>query len=59
MHKQEPTSSTNTEHGETRQERRARKLTARRERMQKHGGALRQLYANAVLKRVKARRRKR
>lgn len=38
---------------ETRQERRARKLESKRERMLKHGASLRQVYANAVLKRVR------
>lgn len=36
---------------ETRQERRDRKLASRRERMQKHGARLVELYANAVRKR--------
>ena len=47
-----------TEHGETRQERRERKLAARRERMQKHGASLRQVYANAILKRIAPRRKR-
>jgi hypothetical protein len=47
------------ERTETRQQRRERKLAARRERMQKHGAALRQVYANAVLKRLHAPRRRR
>ena len=37
----------------TRQERRERKLVSRRERIPKHGAALGQLYANAVLKRAR------
>jgi hypothetical protein len=48
-----------SEFGETRQERRERKLAARRERMQKHGAGLAQAYANAVLKRARAMRPKR
>jgi hypothetical protein len=40
---------------ETRQERRERKLAAKRARMQKHGASLRQIYINAVLKRARAR----
>lgn len=41
-----------SEHGETRQERRARKLTARRERMQQHGARFAHMYANAVRRRA-------
>jgi hypothetical protein len=36
-------------YGETRQERRERKLKARRERMQKHGAGLRQNIAGSAL----------
>jgi hypothetical protein len=46
-------SSVDEQRDETRQERRARKLESRRERMQKHGASLRQIYTNAVLKRVR------
>ena len=42
------------EHGETRQERRERKLQARRERMQKHGASLRRVYTAAVMKRAQS-----
>ncbi len=41
---------------ETRQERRARKLRMRRERMKKHGRLLAQVYRDAILKRLKERR---
>lgn len=41
---------------ETRQERRARKLRMRRERMKKHGRSLVQIYRDAILKRLKERR---
>jgi hypothetical protein len=37
----------------TRQERRERKLASKRERIPKHGAALAQLYANAILKRAR------
>ncbi len=40
---------------ETRQERRARKLRVRRERMKKHGRSLAQIYRDAILKRLKGR----
>ena len=46
------------EYRETRQERRERKLAARRERMPKHGKGLLTAYANAILKRSATRRRK-
>ncbi len=36
----------------TRQERRERRLKARRDRMQRHGAALGHLYANAVRRRA-------
>ena len=36
-------------YGETRQERRARKLASKRERMQQHGASLRRTLADAVL----------
>ena len=39
-----------SERGETRQERRARKLKAKRERMQQHGAGLRRNYVDAALK---------
>ena len=45
------------QHKETRQERRARKLAARRERMPKHGAGLLRTYADAILKRAGVRRR--
>ena len=38
------------EYGDTRQERRARKLKAKRERMQQHGAGLRRGFADAALK---------
>jgi hypothetical protein len=38
------------ENHETRQERRARKLKAKRERMQQHGAGLRRGFADAALK---------
>ena len=38
------------EYGETRQERRERKLKARRERIQKHGAGLRQQFADSAVK---------
>jgi len=41
---------------ETRQERRARRLRMRRERMKKHGRSLAQIYRDAILKRLKERR---
>ena len=41
---------------ETRQERRARKLRMRRERMKKHGRSLAQIYRDAILKRLNERR---
>lgn len=41
---------------ETRQERRARKLRMRRERMKKHGRSLAQVYRDAILRRLKERR---
>ncbi len=37
---------------ETRQERRERKLTARRERVKKHGRNLARVYKEAILKRI-------
>ena len=39
--------------GETRQERRAKKLRKRRERVKKHGKSLAQIYMEAILKRRK------
>ncbi len=38
------------EHGETRQQRRERKLKARRERIAKHGVGLRQNFSDSALK---------
>jgi len=40
----------NEEHGETRQERRERKLKAKRERIQQHGAGLRQNFGDSALK---------
>jgi|TARA_B100000315_G_scaffold21233_1_gene18605 hypothetical protein len=40
-------------HGETKQERRAKKLTKKKERMQKHGKNLAALYKEAILKRLR------
>ena len=37
---------------ETRQERRERKLTSKRERVRKHGRNLAQLYKEAIVKRI-------
>ena len=37
---------------ETRQERRERKLTSKRERIRKHGRNLAQLYKEAIVKRI-------
>lgn len=37
---------------ETRQERRERKLTSKRERVKKHGRNLAQLYKEAIVKRI-------
>lgn len=54
MSEQEKVSAVTAEYGETRQERRERKLVARRERMHKHGAALAHVYANAVRKRTPA-----
>lgn len=39
-------------HKETRQERRERKLAARRERVKKHGRNLAHVYKEAILKRI-------
>ena len=39
-----------SEFGETRQERRERKLKTKRERMQKHGTGLRQQFADSAMK---------
>lgn len=47
------------EHAETRQERRARRLAAKRDRMQRHGAALAHVYANAIRKRAAGRSRPR
>lgn len=44
---------------ETRQERRARKLKSKRERIAKHGASLQRVYVDAVLKRAQKRRRRR
>jgi hypothetical protein len=43
------------DHGETRQERRERKLKARREQMPKHGAGLRQSFVDAALKMARKR----
>lgn len=43
---------------ETRQERRARKLKAQRERIAKHGAGLRQGYADAALKMARSHQRR-
>ena len=40
------------EYRETRQERRERKLTSKRERIRKHGRNLAQLYKEAIVKRI-------
>ncbi len=40
------------EYRETRQERRERKLTSKRERVRKHGRNLAQLYKEAIIKRI-------
>jgi len=40
-------------HGETRQERREKKLRKKQERIAKHGKGLAQIYRNAVEKRLK------
>jgi hypothetical protein len=52
---------TNDDYGQTRQERRERKLKARRERMQQHGAGLRQNFGDSALKMARrlVRRRKR
>ena len=42
--------------GETRQERRDRKLRKKRERMPKHGKNLAKIYIDALLKRLKGKR---
>ena len=42
----------NEEYRETRQERRERKLTSKRERVRKHGRNLAQLYKEAIVKRI-------
>jgi len=42
----------NEEYRETRQERRERKLTSKRERIRKHGRNLAQLYKEAIVKRI-------
>jgi hypothetical protein len=50
------------DYGQTRQERRERRLEAQRERMQKHGAGLRQNFADSALKmarRLAKRRRRR
>ena len=44
-----------SEYGETREERRARKLKARRERIAKHGAGLRRTFVNAALKMARKR----
>jgi hypothetical protein len=41
------------DHGETRQERREKKLRKRQERIAKHGKGLAQMYKDAVEKRLK------
>jgi hypothetical protein len=43
------------QHGETRQERRDKRLRRKREQMRKHGANLAQIYRNAVLKRLSER----
>ncbi len=43
----------NSEFPETRQERRAKKLQKKKERMQQHGKGLIKTYADAVMKRVR------
>jgi len=43
----------NDNQGETRQERRERRLKKKRERMPKHGKNLAKIYIDAVLKRLK------
>jgi len=43
----------NDNQGETRQERRERRLKKKRERMPKHGKNLARMYIDAVLKRLK------
>ena len=45
----------NDERTKTRQERRAKKLKKKRERMPKHGKNLARIYVEAVLKRLKGR----
>ena len=40
------------EYKETRQERREKKLTSKRERVRKHGQNLAQLYKEAIIKRI-------
>lgn len=40
------------EHKETRQERRERKLTGKREQVKKHGKNLARLYKEAIVKRI-------
>ncbi len=43
----------NSEHNETKQERRERKLKKKRERMSQHGKGLARVYIDAVMKRLK------
>ena len=43
----------NDDQGETRQERREKKLQSKRERMRKHGRSLARLYKEAILKRIR------
>ena len=43
----------NSEHNETKQERREKKLKKKRERMQKHGKGLARIYMDAVMKRLR------
>ena len=43
----------NDDQGETRQERREKKLQSKRERMRKHGRGLARLYKEAILKRIR------
>ena len=45
----------NDNHIETKQERRARKLRKKRERMAKHGKGLAKVYMEAVMKRLRGR----
>jgi hypothetical protein len=47
-----------SEWSETRQERRARKLQSKRERIAKHGASLQRVYVDAVLKRAQRRSRR-